>query len=852
MPRRIAVAVVLLFAEQVAQATIFTNTRPEIAQMAGSWEVDSVQISSLVTNQYPAFGTNTWEYIFPHNNLAADGDVHIDMAIDASGTGSTGNNAGNSPIIAEVVNATASQLSHLQSATVKHSKTRGIFRFYTEHSSERHFEIHPVTELFTNNGPNSFGLDTNYRPNITNVSDGATHPNSTLTGVFDGSDTMSATVLSDNNRVLINSPAPSVNYVQYAGAALSGLTNDSVGPYFLFRPTLVPSATVRCRIVTNTPAATAAASLFSNQTLTINALTRTDMLEVSNRVAALSYPSNPSASFVRPIELITLSIGNTGVATLPIISDVQATNVTGTAATIQWTTDVASDSRVIYGLTQSTVTNTVNGSGTVTAHSVNLTGLAASTVYYFDASSASPAGRSTDDNGEQHYIFITAGPFDLPLSPSSGFISSGNPGGPFTPANQVYSLSNTNASSATWGVTKTAQWLDVSPTNGVLGTGQSTNITFSINANANSQADGSYSDFVIFRNLTSGSLTSRVATLTVFPPPTLAVSPSSAFSAAGPTNGPFSPASQNYTLSNVGSNALNWAAGETANWLDLSPTSGTLAPGASTTVNVSVNTNANSLVEGSYSDTVTFTNTTNDIGSSTRPINLYVSNFGFYDDFSTFAPGNLVGQQGWAQEGVTNTLPLQVSGGQVVIPGHQTFPNQSAYKNFTQTNSTVFYGMTITMSFANTNTTAPQYFAGLNISNNATSFNNYRFSAKAGDPGNTNFVFLLRITGEGADAYTLQNNTALNYGTQYRVIVEALAGGSNANIYLNPTSSDLDSQTPYVTNYIGTGTPPTSMGAFVIQQLERIATRTHDPSRRLDWQSCRRRQFHNGVQRSAW
>ena len=531
------------------------------------------------------------------------------------------------------------QLSHLQSATVKHSKTRGIFRFYTEHSSERHFEIHPVTELFTNNGPNSFGLDTNYRPNVTNVSDGATHPNSTLIGVFDGSDTMSATVLSDNNRVLINSPAPSVNYVQYAGVALSGLTNDSVSSYFLFRPTLVPSATVRCRIVTNTPAATAAASLFSNQTLTVNALTRTDMLEVSNRVAALSYPSNPSASFVRPIELITLSIGDTGVATLPIISDVQATNVTGTAATIQWTTDVASDSRVIYGLTQSTVTNTVNGSGTVTAHTVNLTGLAASTVYYFDASSASPAGRSTDDNGEQHYIFITAGPFDLPLTPANGFTASGNPGGPFTPSNQVYSLSNTNGSSATWGVTKTAQWLDVSPTNGVLGAGQSTNITFSINANANSQADGSYSDFVIFRNLTSGSLTSRVARLTVFPPPTLAVSPSIAFSAAGPTNGPFSPASQNYTLSNVGSNTLNWAAGKTANWLDLSPTSGTLAPGASTTVNVSVNTNANSLAEGSYSDTVTFTNTTNDIGNSTRPVNLYVSNFGFYDDFSTFTRG---------------------------------------------------------------------------------------------------------------------------------------------------------------------------------------------------------------------
>ena len=566
----------LLIGPCVAHGTIFTNTRPEIAQMAGLWEVDSVEISSLVTNQYPAFGTNTWQYIFPHNSLAADGDVHIDMAIDASGTGKNGNNTGNSPIIAEVVNATSSQLSHLQSGGVVHSKTRGIFRFYTEHSGERHFEIHPVTELLTNNGPNSFGLDTNYRPNVTNVSDGATHPNSTLIGVFDGSDTMTTTVLADNNRVTINSPSPSVNYVQYAGVALSGLTNDSVGPYFWFRPTLVPSATVRCRIVTNTLAATAAAGLFSNQTLTVNALTRTDMLVVSNRVAALG--ANQVDSFARPVELITLSIGNTGVATLPIITNVQTTNVTETAGSVQWTTDVPSDSRVIYGLTPSTVTNLVTNGGTVTSHTVNLTGLVASTVYYFDVSSASPVGRTTDDNQEQHYVLITAGPFDLPLTPSSGFTSTGNPGGPFANTNQVYSLSNTNATSASWGVTKNAIWLDVTPTNGLLAAGGNTNITVSINANANSQADGSYSDVVLFRNLSSGSLTTRVVNLIVFPPPTLAITPSFGFDSAGPPGGPFNPAGQIYTLSNLGSNTLNWVAGKSANWLDLSATSGTLAP----------------------------------------------------------------------------------------------------------------------------------------------------------------------------------------------------------------------------------------------------------------------------------
>src|ERR1041384_1688250 len=104
-PRRVTAVVLLTILSRSALAsTVFTNTRPEIAQMASLWEADSVQISSVVTNQYPAFGTNTWEYIVPHNSSAADGDLHIDMAIDSSGTGANGNNVGNSPVVAEIVN----------------------------------------------------------------------------------------------------------------------------------------------------------------------------------------------------------------------------------------------------------------------------------------------------------------------------------------------------------------------------------------------------------------------------------------------------------------------------------------------------------------------------------------------------------------------------------------------------------------------------------------------------------------------------------------------------------------------------------------------------------------------------
>src|SRR5438477_6454326 len=53
------------------------------------------------------------------------------------------------------------------------------------------------------------------------------------------------------------------------------------------------------------------------------------------------------------------------------------------------------------------------------------------------------------------------------------------------------------------------------------------------------------------------------------------------------------------------------------------------------------------------------------------------------DNFSTYANGNLVGQNGWTQLGATSTLPLQVNSGMVVIPGAQSADNQDAWKDNT-------------------------------------------------------------------------------------------------------------------------------------------------------------------------
>jgi hypothetical protein len=73
----------------------------------------------------------------------------------------------------------------------------------------------------------------------------------------------------------------------------------------------------------------------------------------------------------------------------PVLSDVTATPdaADGTLATITWTTDVAADSQVHYGLSEPYDQSSAIDSAPVTSHSVALTGLTAATTYHFAAAS---------------------------------------------------------------------------------------------------------------------------------------------------------------------------------------------------------------------------------------------------------------------------------------------------------------------------------------------------------------------------------------------------------------------------------------------------------------------------------
>lgn len=199
---------------------------------------------------------------------------------------------------------------------------------------------------------------------------------------------------------------------------------------------------------------------------------------------------------------------------------------------------------------------------------------------------------------------LTVPPNTLTITPNSGFAATGFSGGPFTPASQVYGLTNTGGSSFQWSLSNTSSWLAASITNGMLAAGTGTNVTISISTNADSLKAGIYSATVAFTNVSSNTVESLQFSLQITDP--LAVTPAAGVSSAGAEGGPFNPISQTFTLSNSGAATLNWQATGPV-WLNLSSSNGTLAASATATVTATLNTAANALSAGTYAGQVAFT-----------------------------------------------------------------------------------------------------------------------------------------------------------------------------------------------------------------------------------------------------
>jgi hypothetical protein len=92
-------------------------------------------------------------------------------------------------------------------------------------------------------------------------------------------------------------------------------------------------------------------------------------------------------------------------------------------------------------------------------------------------------------------------------------------------------------------------------------------------------------------------------------------------------------------LANTGDTALDWTASKTADWLELSAVAGTLDPGTSTTLTVSLNTNADALAAGVYGDTLTVAASATDGARYSLPVALEVAARPEFVAYSLSEPG---------------------------------------------------------------------------------------------------------------------------------------------------------------------------------------------------------------------
>ncbi len=115
-----------------------------------------------------------------------------------------------------------------------------------------------------------------------------------------------------------------------------------------------------------------------------------DLYHIQNLTAALQASGTPPPPPPPPNPDVTP----------PVISGISATNVASTSATINWTTNEASDTQVEYGLTTSYGQTTGINAALVTSHSATLSNLTPGTLYHYRVRSrdaASNLGMSQDN-----------------------------------------------------------------------------------------------------------------------------------------------------------------------------------------------------------------------------------------------------------------------------------------------------------------------------------------------------------------------------------------------------------------------------------------------------------------------
>ncbi len=340
---------------------------------------------------------------------------------------------------------------------------------------------------------------------------------------------------------------------------------------------------------------------------------------LANNQAILFVPSSSGGMSVTPAANWA-SAGNVGGPFAPMsqaytIANTGSTSLNWTVTKTQGWLDLSAASGVLSPGASTTVTVSLDASATV---------LPAGS--YLDTLSFVNTGNGIGNTTRTVSLAVNGTTGVLTVTPEGGLSSSGLQGGPFNPSSQVYTLINTGDATLDWVAEATASWLSLSASSGTLAAGASATVTISLNSLAAELLPGTYSDAIQFRNLTNGrGDTSRSAALVVNASPgVLSVTPEAGLSASGLVGGPFRPSSQVFTLANSGDSALEWQVTTSAPWLTLSAAEGTLAEGATTSITVAINDQADLLPAGEHTNTCRFLNLTTGAGDAQREVRITV------------------------------------------------------------------------------------------------------------------------------------------------------------------------------------------------------------------------------------
>jgi len=210
------------------------------------------------------------------------------------------------------------------------------------------------------------------------------------------------------------------------------------------------------------------------------------------------------------------------------------------------------------------------------------------------------------------------------VSPETAWAPQGFAGGPFTPAQQAYTLENPLPEAVSWSVQANVPWLQISTLGGTLAGGAAETVLVTIDPVQVPTAPGVYFGALSWQDEDGEGVVTRRVVLSVLQPGRIAVSPAVPALVVGPPGGPFSPATTTYTISNPGQGPVTWTASSDVPWVTLDATSGQLAPGQSVQVTATMNESANVLPLGTRAATLTFGDGNAPGASVTRTLQLEV------------------------------------------------------------------------------------------------------------------------------------------------------------------------------------------------------------------------------------